>query len=162
MKFKLVVISLVCLAVLGLSGPALLLAQGELSLEDLSEQLQALADKVTALTERVDAIEALGINSEPIRLQDGSCVVGSRGGMHAATVLSYRETFDEWPDPDDIRVIGVSYNPETGVILIHYQELFTNMSIFELWHGCEYIENSNWWEGDYNDKAFEVYIETPE
>ena len=155
MKNKLVVVSLVCLTALCLSVPVV--AQGELSLEGLSEQLQALTDKVTALTERVDSIEALWDNSEPTILLDGSCVVGSTGGMQDATVLNYKQTFDAWPDTENFEVVGVNHNSETGIIGIQYVELFTNQSTIEFWQGCEYIESTDWWERDYDDEAFEGY-----
>ena len=161
-KYKLVVISLVCLAVLGLSGPTLLLAQGELTLEDLSEQLQALTSKVTAVTERIDTIEALWVNSEPTILLDGSCVVGSEGGVQDATVLSYKQTFDEWPNTDHFKVVGVSYNSETGVIGIQYEELLKDQSTIEFWQDCEYIESADWWKRDYGDEAFEGYTDPTE
>ena len=156
MKIKLAIVSLVCLTALCLSVPAL--AQEDLSLVGLSEQLQALTDKVTALTERIDSIEALWINSTPTVLLDGSCLVGSKGGMQDSSVLSYKETFDEWPNTNDFQVAGVNYNPETGIIGVQYEELFTDQSIIEFWQGCEFLENTDWWEADYNDKPFEGYV----
>ena len=157
MKNKLVVVALVCLTALCLSVPVL--AQGELSLEGLSEQLQALTDKVTALTERVDSIEALWVNSEPTILLDGSCVVGSEGGVQDATVLSYKQTFDEWPNTDSMSVTGVSFDPETGIIGIQYRGFVSSRrhATIEFWQGCEFLENTAWWEEDYDDEPFEGY-----
>lgn len=162
MKNKLVVVALVCLTALCLSVPVL--AQGELSLEGLAEQLQALTDKVTALTERtdsiterMDSIEALWVNSEPAILLDDSCVIGAGGEMQDSSVLSYKETFDEWPDTGSFTVQGVNYNPETGLIGIQYGGIFSNNAIVEFWQGCEYIDSTDWWEGSFGDKAFEGY-----
>ena len=156
MKNKLVIVALVCLTALCLSVPVL--AQGELSLEGLSEQLQALTDKVTALTERVDAIESLWVNSETTILLDGSCVVGSTGGVQDATVLSFKQTFDEWPNTDGMSVTGVSYDPETGIIGIQYRALLSGrQATIEFWQGCEFLENTDWWEEDYDDEPFEGY-----
>ena len=155
MKIKLASVALVCLTALFLSVPAL--AQGELSLEGLAEQLQALTAKVTALTERVDSIEALWINSEPTILLDGSCIVGGIGVVQEPTVLSFKKTFDEWPDIDRLRVEGVSHNPETGVTGIQYTGLLTHESIIEFWQGCEFLEISDWWIRDWDDEPFEGY-----
>ena len=155
MKTKLVIVSLVCLTALCLSVPAL--AQGELSLEGLSKQLQALTDKVTDLTERVDSIEDLWINSEPTILLDGSCVVGSERSMQDATVLSFKETFDEWPNLDNFQVVGVNYNSETGVIGVQYEEWVTDQTTIEFWQGCEFMGNTDWWERGYDDGPFDGY-----
>ncbi len=164
MKNKLVIVALVCLTALCLSVPVL--AQGELSLEGLAEQLQALTDKVTVLTERtdsltdrVDFIESLWVNSESTILLDGSCVVGSQGGVQDATVLSFKETFDEWPNPNSMSVTGVSFDPETGIIGIQYRALLgSRQATIEFWQGCEFLENTDWWEEDYSDGPFEGYV----
>ena len=139
--------ALVCLTALCLSVPVL--AQGELSLEGLSEQLQALTNKGTALTERVDANEALWGNLEQTVLLDGSCIMGGKGGsgLHAASVLSYEEWFDEWPDPDYLQVLGMNYNPETDVTGIQYRYYdYPNPRYFiiEFWQGCEFVRNTDW------------------
>lgn len=149
--------SLVCLAALWLAVPALLLAQGELSLEGLSTRLQALVKRVDTLTARLDSIEALWVNSEPAILLDGSCVVGSEGGVQDATVLSFKETFDEWPNTDNFKVVGVSYNTETGVIGLQYEEWVSDQSTVEFWQGCEFIENTDWWERSYDAGPFDGY-----
>ena len=156
MKNKLVIVSLLVMVALCAAVPVL--AQDELTLESLAEQLQALTDKVTALTERVDSIEALWDNSETAILLDGSCIVGSRGGVQDSTVLSYKKTFDEWPETDKFRVAGVSYNPETGVIGIQYTEIYESQTIIEFWQGCEFVEGTDWWESRYSsDEPFEGY-----
>ena len=155
MKNKLVVVALVGLTALCLSVPVL--AQDALSLESLSEKLQALTDKVTALTERMDSIEALWINSEPVVLLDGSCILGTQGGLQDSTVLKYKEEFDAWPDVDEISVKGVNYNPETDIIGIQYGSVWEDHMVIEFWQGCEFLESTDWWDGDFGEEAFEGY-----
>ena len=80
--------------------------------------------------------------------------------MQDATVLSYKQTFDEWPETDKFRVAGVSYNPETGVIgiQVHGNLRKPDQTIIEFWQGCEFIEGTDWWESRYgSDEPFEGY-----
>lgn len=117
--------------------PSLLLAQDEISLAGLAERLQALTD-------RMDALEALWIDSEPSVTATGACIVGSDGGMHNSTVMKYRDVFEEWPDVDYIGIAGVSYNPETGEIAIQYEETIKDDYIIEFWRDCEFLESTDW------------------
>ena len=160
MKNKPVIVALVCLTVLCLSVPVL--AQGELSLEGLSEQLRALTNKVTALTERVDSIEALWINSEPLVLADGACITGSRGGMQDATVLKYKEAFDAWPATDQIQLFAANYDSETGIVALQYDELLGSKFVIEFWQGCEFLGSTDWWEGGWSDDPFDPPLGTGE
>jgi hypothetical protein len=70
--------------------------------------------------------------------------VGSEDGPQVATVLSYKETCAEWPDTENLEVVGVNYNAETGVIGIRYAELFSDQTTVEFWQGGEYIESIDW------------------
>lgn len=144
--------SLVCLAALWLALPVLLLAQGEISLEGLAEQLQTLTD-------RVDVIEALWINSEPLVMADGSCIIGYEGGPHDATVLKFKSAFDEWPNTDNIRVFAVAVDPETGVVSLQYETLYDNQFVIEMWQDCEFLGTTDWWEGRYDDDPFQLPLE---
>ncbi len=149
---KLVVVSLACLAALWLVVPGLLLAQGDVSLEGLAERLQAL-------TERVDAIEALWIDSEPLVMADGTCITGSDGGVQDATVLKYKTAFDEWPNTDNIRIFAVAHDPETGIVGLQYEALYNHEFVIEFWQGCEFLDSTNWWEGRYDDDPFRLPLE---
>ena len=146
---KLMVVSLVCLAALWFVVPGLLMAQEELSLDVLAEQVQTL-------TERMDALESLWIESEPSVRSTGECIVGSEGGMHDSTVMKYRNEFEEWPDVDYIKIKGVSYNPDTGDIAIQYEESIGDDFIIELWRDCEFLESTDWWDGSYRDEPFQI------
>lgn len=137
----------VCCCVAGLPGIAvagrgLLLAQGELSLEGLAARMQTLAD-------RVDAIEALWVNSEPLVMADGSCVIGYEGGPHDATVLKFKSAFDEWPNTDNIRGFAVAVDPETGRVALQYETLYDNQFVIEMWQDCEFLGTTAWWPGRY-------------
>ena len=151
-RVKFVVASLACLASLWLVVPGLLLAQGELSLEGLAERMQALMD-------RVDAIEALWVNSEPLVMADGSCVIGYEGGPHDATVLKFKSAFDEWPNTDNIRVFAVAVDPETGTVSLQYETLYDNQFVIEMWQGCEFLGTTDWWQGRYDDDPFQLPLE---
>ena len=151
-RVKLVVVSLACLAALWLSVPGLLLAQGELSLEGLFEQVQAV-------TERLDRIEALWVNSEPLVLADGACITGSEGGVQDATVLKYKTAFDAWPNTDNIRIFAVAHDPETGIVGLQYETLYADEFVIEFWQGCEFLDSTEWWEGEWDDDPFQQPLE---
>ncbi len=154
-RVKLLIVSLVCLAALWLTVPGLLLAQDAISLEGLFAQVQVLTD-------RLDRIEALWVNSKPLVLPDGACITGSRGGLQDATVLKYKEAFDAWPNTDRIQIFAVNHDPETGIVALQYMENNVYYFVIEFWQGCEFLESSDWWDGGYRDVPFQPPLEPSE
>ena len=170
MKNKLVIVSLIVVVALCAAMPVL--AQDELTLEGLSEQLSALVDSVTTLTERtdmvtarLDTIEGRWINPEPVSLVDGGCLVGSSGGMHDSSVLKYKEMFDEWPDTDQMDVVGVAFvaseDGSDSRTFIQYELPRPDQFIIEIWDGCEFLRSSDWWQGDWSEGPFEGLLVLP-
>ena len=127
-----------CLAFVWVVGPALLLAQGDLNLEEL-------ADRSQVLTDRVDALEALWIDSEPRVKADGSCINGSAGGFRDATVPNYKTAFDAWPDTGSMRVFAVNHDPESGIVGLQYEKISDDEFVAEFWQGCEFLASTDWW-----------------
>ncbi len=149
LKGKLVVASVVCLALVWVVVPALLLAQGDLNLEEL-------ADRSQALTDRVDALEALWIDSEPRVKADGSCINGSAGGFRDATVPNYKTAFDAWPDTGGMRVFAVNHDPESGIVGLQYEKISDDEFVAEFWQGCEFLASTDWWSGEWRDEQFRM------
>lgn len=150
-KVKLLVGSLAVLAVLWLSVPALLLAQGELSLEGLSTRLQVLVARMNALTERIEFIEAVWTGPGAVNLGNGTCIIGGQGvdSMQDITVLKYKETYGEWPGDFDVSFHSVRYDANTGHTLVVYSKgMFNDAGATEVWDGCTFVESSDWLEDE--------------
>ena len=148
-RIKLLIVSLVLLAVLWMSVPALLLAQSNLSLEGLSTQLQALTARMDALTERIEFIEAVWTGPGAVDLGNETCIIGGQGvdSMQDVTVLKYKETYGEWPGDFDVSFHSVRHDTSTGRTLVVYSKgMFNDSGATEVWDGCEFIESSDWQE----------------
>lgn len=148
---------LVTIAVLALLVPGALLAQDELTLEGLNERIDGLVEQLAELTGKVDAIETtFGVTTS-----DGLCVIGNRETIQAQTATTYLEEFGELPgDAKNIRIEGVTFEPETGIIGIRYREELSldpfSMArtldsmdkeprrVIEYWNACAYIGSSDW------------------
>lgn len=78
--------------------PIALLAQDELALVSLAERLTAPTKTVTDPAGRVTALTSIwkGPGAEPTN--DG-CVPALPDSLREATVIAYKEAFDEWLDP---------------------------------------------------------------
>ena len=149
---------LLIIAVVALLVPGALLAQDGISLEGLAERIDGLVEEVEALTGRVDAIEA----TYGVTTSDGLCVIGNSETIHAQTATKYLEEFDEMPGSNatNIKIEGVTVDPETGIIGIRYGEELSldpmSMAramdsltkdprrVIEYWSDCAYTGSSDW------------------
>ncbi len=135
----------VVIAVLSLSLPNLLLAQDDLTLESLAEQL-------AALTARVERVEALFVGPGARDVDETTCQIGKRRLVQDETVIRYKEQFDEWIDPSDVWWSEIRYSRESGRITIIYADDIPGgypsdeKYVSEEWDGCEFIGSSDWWE----------------
>lgn len=149
---------LVIIAVLALLVPGALLAQDELTLEGLAERFTGLVERVDAVGERVAALTVRGETVESmwegpgaVMLDDERCMIGARPNtrdLQDETVLKYKGTYDEWPEMGEFHVAEIIWMADlerTGVV---YRERFKNRSAMEIWEGCEFIGSSDWWIGE--------------
>ena len=130
---------LVAIVILLAFGGGVAIAEEEIT-------LQGLADQISALMERVDALEAMWEGPGAIYLSDDTCEIGRNGEIQDATVLKYKETWDEWPDLDDIDIYQVVYDSDSNRIGIVYEDFWDDRYVTEVWNGCEFIDSSDWWE----------------
>ena len=122
--------------------------------QDEEITLDSLADLVTALTTRVDAIEAILTGPGAIELEDGSCQIAADGGLQNEAFLTYKDTWSEWPSMEQMRVSSIAVL-ESGSLGITYEYSFTNRQVMETWDGCEFLSASKWWEVDWEgNKTF--------
>lgn len=122
---------LIVIAVLALLIPGALLAQGELTLEGLAEQLAALMGRVDAVEQRVTALE-----SEP---ETGYCSPSVKN-YHPMTIAGIAE---EHPDHEINSYPDISFvrlNTETGSISVQWQSCCTEIVTEHYNNRCE-------WEG---------------
>ena len=115
--------------------PAALLAQDELTLEGLAEQ-------ITALTDRVTAVEA---KLEPLTTDGGVCVQYAKGQLQRETITKYLDAFEENVG-SLVSLKAVHHDTENGITIYHFDEGFTDRSVTETWRGCEFLDVGEWEE----------------
>ena len=131
-------------------APRLLQAQDELTLEGLSQRLDAIATGVAELAGRVNAIEALFEGPGSIAVDDLCIIGGYNGGeqqVQDQTVMNYKNEFDEFPDVDYLAIRTVAYNPEKGEIIIVYRDTENYQKLVianEVWDGCDLVRTEDW------------------
>lgn len=127
-------------------------AQGELTLESLAEQFAGLVGRVTAVEERVQALDQLeqriaALENPPedviVRPAGTSCdIVVGRGRMELSpqTTIKFVEEF--LADPDLVDVFGVAYYPESNSIeikfFVYVSDFDHKVMVVEIWQGCEF------------------------
>ena len=116
-------------------APVALFAQDELTLE-------SLAETVTALTERVAAVEA---KLEPVTTADGVCIQYSNGQLQRETVTKYLDAFEENVG-SLVSLKAVHHDGENGLTIYHFEEAFTDRSVTETWRACEFLDVGEWVE----------------
>lgn len=127
---------LIIIAVLAIVVPGALLAQDELTLEGLAEQ-------VAALVERVEAVEA---KLAPITTEDGVCVQYANGQVQRETVTKYFDAYEENLETSRLRLVAIQFGTETGLTVYHFEEVFADRSVTETWRGCEFLDVGEWQE----------------
>lgn len=117
--------------------PALLFAQGELTLESLAEQL-------TALTGRVDQLEQQ-LKPGAIVDDDGNCRLALVDRLHPTSLVSYLEKYPDAETPDSTDILNVYIVVGTGVAVTFQTRQSSNyVRVTEYWNGCEFSHSSEW------------------
>ena len=118
------------------------IAEEELTLTELAEQLAALAL-------RVESLESFWQNSGSVELGNNSCAIAQKSEEGLAAKLQ-RETalkyFDEHESLPDIPLVSrVVVDLDANQILVVYtSDFFDGYSVTEIWSGCEFIGSSDW------------------
>lgn len=140
---------LIIIAVLTVLVPGALLAQDEITLEGLAEQLAEVVEQVADLAERVATIEEIWTGPGSRELTDVACIIGENTILQDESVLKYKDQYEEWVNVEEVTIKGVVYNKETGYIVITYADTpwgFDDKRVAESWDGCEFVISSDWWE----------------
>lgn len=134
-------------AVLVMLAPAVMWAQGEVTLEGLADDIAGLTETVNALVSRIERIESIWDGPGSAGLADDVCQLTERGTMQDETVLKYKEKFGKWLDLNFSMIHQVRHSADTGNVLIIYTDgPFASKMVIEEWNGCEFVGASDWWE----------------
>ena len=139
---------LILIALLALVAPALLFAQGDITIEGLNDKVHAsatdliiLAKELRRLDDRVTALEA-----DRIIPAGEFCVVSANTGMDGPTGFQLRpETIDRYLNsfgelPEGISLQDSRIFPESGILEMRYvvEDSIYDIEIVERWHNCEF------------------------
>ena len=126
---------LVILALLALLVPGALLAESEITLEGLAEQLAELVS-------RVEAIES---QLSPPSTIDEECLVYLWGGLHRETITAYINAYDAEPGTPYLR--SIYFDTSSGQTRLYFQEGdYPTRYVSEIYKGCDFVSHSDWIE----------------
>lgn len=148
--------------------PAALLAQDDLTLESLADQIEAvrgdiknqvsllsiagkeraeavsiLSGKVNSLVDRVVVLEEL-LSPRTFTADDGYCRIALSNRLHATTLSDYMNTYSGERLPDTIWVEAVWVSPR-GDIAVVFEAYPPRRLVTEYWADCEFVGSSDWW-----------------
>lgn len=121
-----------------------------LTLEGLDEGLDVamqsigqLAEQVTALVARVDAVEEA---IAPPTISSGTCVLHlSSSPLQRETLTKYIDQFDT--EPENLMTLkGIYYNEELNLTMLRFEEAWKDRTVAEWWNNCEYKGSTDWVE----------------
>ncbi len=143
-------LAVIVLALVIIVPAAIALAQDEeLTLAGLAEQL-------TALVTRVDAIESRLTHGAHVD-DDGNCRLAVTDRLHATSIVEYLEKYPDSDTPGRIAIASVYIVPGTGIAVTFgpISESSTYRHITEYWSGCEFLNTSGWWATDWQGKRID-------
>ena len=126
----------IVVALLALLPAALLAQDEELTLAGLAEQLTALVDRVAAIEAKL----------EPVTNDDGVCIQYASGQIQRETVTKYFDTFDENLNASNTTLRAIRYDTEAGLTIYYLEEYFADRTVTETWRGCEFLDVGEWEE----------------
>jgi len=113
--------------------------------QDEELTLEGLAETGAGLVGRIEAIEGLFDGPGAIELEDNRCVLGVGEHLQDATVIKYKDTYDEWLIVEFLNIVAVQHSSESGNVSILYED-WDERFVIEEWSGCEFVGSSDWWE----------------
>ena len=140
---------LLVLIALFLAAGGIALAQDELTLDGLAEQLAALVS-------RVDEVESK-LTPGAIVDKDGNCRLAVSDRLHPTSLVEYLEKYPDSDTPGRIAITNVYIVPGTGVAVTFgpISESSTYRFVTEYWSGCEFLNTSGWWATDWQGKRID-------
>ena len=149
MKQKLLIIALLALLV-----PGALLAQDELTLDDLVNIIKKLETRLVKIESLLadpwspDVIyKDDGICQSPLHtpfersaFSSGSLMLNDR--IHQETADAYRADFGVSVDPNDAQLSGISFGVGSSHVYLEYD--ISGKTVVEKWEHCEYMGHSEW------------------
>ena len=140
--------ALILIALLALIAPALLFAQGEVTIEGLNDKVHALATDLIILAKELRGVDdrVTALEADQIIPTGESCVVSANTGMHGPAGFQLRpETLDRYVNsfgelPEGIGLQDSRIFPESGLLEVRYVVLGSkfDIEIVERWHNCEF------------------------
>ena len=124
--------------------------------QDEEITLASLAELITNLTGRVDAIEGRLTHGAHVD-DDGNCRLAVSDRLHATSVVEYLEKYPDSDTPGRIAIASVYIVPGTGIAITFgpISESSTYRHITEYWSGCEFLNTSGWWATDWQGKRID-------
>ena len=135
MRKRLLVLSFV--AMLVTFSVSQVFAQSELTLEGLAEQ-------VTSLVQRVEALESFWESKGSRPLDDGACVI-AEGELQRETAFKFYDQYEKFPENVTIKYVVVV--PKENMVTVTYTEGWDEGRYSrERWIDCEFLESLDWVE----------------
>ena len=131
MKRKSVLVTVILALLLLIAGPVL--AQEEVTLEGLAEQLAALVDRVGAIEEKIGFPDTRD-----------ECWIAFHDKISRESLTAYFETFDS-DHPPPMRIVSVARNGDR--VTVKFITAFNKSRyVEEYFDGCEFVGHSDWWD----------------
>ena len=140
--------ALIIFALLILLAPALLFAQGEVTIEGLNDRMHALSTDLIILAKELRRVDDRVTVLEAAQIVPAGefCVVSANTGLHGPTGFQLRpETLDRYVNsfgelPEGISMQDSRIFPEGGILEVRYVVLGSmyDIEIVERWHNCEF------------------------
>lgn len=134
--------------------PVAVVAQEEITLENLAEIVAILSAKTEEMDKRLGDIESFFADDGPVEMYGNGCLIALESysaelldleGLRDEAVLSYKQAFDEWLVVSTVEIHSVLFNTETAHMGITYRAPNDRFMVEE-WDGCELVQASEWWE----------------
>lgn len=140
--------ALILIALPALVAPALLFAQGDVTIEGLNNKVHALASDLVILAKELRRLDnrVAVLEADQIIPAGEFCVVSANTGMDGPTGFQLRpETIDRYLNsfgalPEGISLQDARIFPESGMLEMRYVVLDSmyDIEIVERWHNCEF------------------------
>lgn len=140
--------ALILIALLALVAPALLFAQGDVTIEGLNDKVHALATDLVILAKELRSLDnrVAVLEADQIIPAGEFCVVSANTGMDGSTGFQLRpETLDRYLNsvgelPEGISLQDSRIFPESGILEMRYVvvDSMYDIEIVERWHNCEF------------------------
>ena len=134
---------------LALIFPSILQAQGELTLENLSEIVKGLETrliKIESLFSDAWSPEIIykddGTCQSPLHTEHSSSFRSVKGEIHQETADAYRMEYGVSISPTSVYLTSISFGVDSNHVYLEYSK--ENLTVVEKWAHCEFLGHSKW------------------